>query len=232
MAWWLLTFSREGAARYISHLDTARALQRTFARAGIQVRLSEGMRPKPRLSLGLPLPVGAAARSELAAVEIAEDQEPTAAHLKALRAAAPEGLVPQSVEVCAQRPRLEPQVAYYECGLAAAAGAVEAALQWFAGLTAMVVRRETPKAARDVDLKMYIEGTAVRAATDGAVLCFAVRHRADGAARPDEFMSLIAGRAGVEGTARDLVRVGVHYKALPASSSPESGVRTDGRRRE
>ncbi len=50
-----------------------RVMQRTFARAGIELALSQGMRPKPRLSLPLPLPTGAAALDELAVVEVAEE---------------------------------------------------------------------------------------------------------------------------------------------------------------
>ena len=77
MTWWLITFSRAGPARYLSHLDTARVVQRTFARAGVPIALSQGMRPKPRLSLPLPLPVGAAGEHELAVVEVPEGVEAT-----------------------------------------------------------------------------------------------------------------------------------------------------------
>ena len=40
MSWWLLTFCREYPARYLSHLDTVRALQRTFARARVPIARS------------------------------------------------------------------------------------------------------------------------------------------------------------------------------------------------
>ena len=73
MSWWLLSFGRGGPARYISHLDTVRVVQRTFARAGIEFALTQCMRPKPRLSLPLALPTGAAALDELAVAEVAED---------------------------------------------------------------------------------------------------------------------------------------------------------------
>ena len=72
MSWWLIRFSRSGPARYLSHLDTSRVVQRTFARAGVPIALSQGMRPKPRISLPLPLPVGAAGADELATVEVPE----------------------------------------------------------------------------------------------------------------------------------------------------------------
>ena len=92
VTWLLLHFARGGPAAYLSHLDTARAVQRTFARAGVPIALSQGMRPKPRLSLPLPLPVGVAGRDELAVVEVPDGQPGTAAALRALRAASPPGL--------------------------------------------------------------------------------------------------------------------------------------------
>ena len=64
------------------------------------------MRPKPRLSLPLPLPVGAAGCEELAVVEVPDDQPGTAAALRELRAAAPPGLTPLAIVVVGdQRPR-------------------------------------------------------------------------------------------------------------------------------
>jgi radical SAM-linked protein len=78
MSWWLVSFSRSGPARYLSHLDTSRVVQRTFARAGVPIALSQGMRPKPRISLPLPLPVGAAGADELATVEVPRDVDATA----------------------------------------------------------------------------------------------------------------------------------------------------------
>ena len=96
MTFWLLSFARTGPARYLSHLDTARAVQRTFARAGVPIALSQGMRPKPRLSLPLPLPVGAAGRGGAGRDRSRRPKTPgRAAALRGLRAAAPPGLEPR-----------------------------------------------------------------------------------------------------------------------------------------
>ena len=94
MSWWLLSFARGGPARYLSHLDTMRAVQRTFARAGIELALSQGMRPKPRLSLPLPLPVGAAGarRARRGRGRRGDPGRRPARRLRALRGAAADGL--------------------------------------------------------------------------------------------------------------------------------------------
>lgn len=53
-----IIFKKEGIAKYISHLDLLRTLQRAFVRAGISVKHSEGFNPHPKMSVALPLSVG------------------------------------------------------------------------------------------------------------------------------------------------------------------------------
>ena len=211
MSWHLLRFSRHGAARYLSHLDTARALQRTFARAGVPVALSRGMRPRPRLSLVLPLPVGAAALSELAAVELAEPVE-TDDRLARLRAAAPEGLGVEALEPAAARPRPVAVSADYECELAAEPERLARALAWFEEQERVVAERTSPKGTKSVDLRHYVGGAFVKRSRRGSLLGFTVRYESAGAARPEEFVRLLATRAGADPVMRDLVRTRVAYK--------------------
>lgn len=216
MNWWLITFARDGGARYLSHLDTARAWQRTFARAGIGLALTEGMRPKPRLSLGLPLPVGAAAVDELLWAAVADDValEPAAA-LAALAAAAPEGIRPASLRPVGCRPHAVPVLASYECEMTVAPQRLQTALDWFASLREAPYERISPKGRKQLDLKAFIDDPWQAPALVGSRLGFSVRHRRDGAARPQEFVDLLATRLGVESVMRALVRTRVAYEDLP-----------------
>ena len=224
MTWWLLTFSRGGPASYLSHLDTARAVQRTFARAGVPIALSQGMRPKPRLSLPLPLPVGAAGREELAVVEVPDDMPGTASALRELRAAAPPGLVPLAIIVVGdQHPRPQAQEAQYACVLEGDAGAVQAAVERYATEASVVRERVSPKGRRTLDLKEYVVHAAAEPVPGGARLSFVIRHRDDGAARPQELIDLIATWAGVEPVMRGLERRRVTWKGLPSGPSPAAG---------
>jgi len=216
MTYWLLTFARRGSASYLSHLDTARAWRRTFARAGIDLVLSEGLRPKPRLALGLPLPVGAAAEDELLVAEVPDLAPEPEVALPTLAAAAAPGLEPLAVLAVAERPRPQAVAADYEFGLAADEGAVAAALRWFSAAQSTPVERVSPKGRRIVDLKEFVTDTWCRAAQDGVCVGFTVRHRSTGAARPQEFVSLVADQAGVEAVARHLLRRRVVYTGLPA----------------
>ena len=224
MTWWLLTFSRGGPAAYLSHLDTARAVQRTFARAGVPIALSQGMRPKPRLSLPLPLPVGAAGREELAVVEVPDDMPGTASALRELRAAAPPGLTPLAIVVVGdQRPRPQALEARYACLLEGDAGAVRTAVERYATEVSVVRERVSPKGRRTLDLKEYVVHVAAAPAPGGTRLSFAIRYRDDGAARPQEIIDLIAAWAEVEPVMRGLERRRVTWKGLPPGPGPGAG---------
>ncbi len=189
---YLLEFARGGPARYLSHLDTARALQRTFARAGLAPALTRGLRPKPRLSLGLPLPVGAAAVGELAVVDLPRDDGETeciAEMVARLQAASSPGLEIVSLERCSGGFRLRPTLAVYEWRTDVACELVDAAVRRFAAGADASVARSSPKGSRRVDLHRYVTHIEVRPWEGGACLRFAVRHRADGAARPAEVLA-------------------------------------------
>jgi len=227
MSWWLVSFARDGAARYISHLDTMRVVQRTFARADIELALSQGMRPKPRLSLPLPLPTGAAARDELAVVEVVE-KTPTAAlpeRLRALRAAAAEGFAFERLALVEERPRPQAAAAAYECRLRAPQAAVEAALAAFSAAPEVTVVRRSPKGSRTVELKKYVGELSASPRGVDTKVCFTLRYGPGGSARPDEVVGALSSRLGIEPVVLDLVRVGVRWKGLrPRPPAPAGKV--------
>lgn len=52
-----IIFSKDGTARFISHLDLMRTIQRAFLRAGIFIWHTEGFHPHPYTAIPLPLPL-------------------------------------------------------------------------------------------------------------------------------------------------------------------------------
>ena len=76
----VVRFKIEGRLRFLSHVETLKLFQRACARAGLQVRYSEGFNPRPRLSLPLPRPVGVESQDELLCVRVEQDPLPDLSH--------------------------------------------------------------------------------------------------------------------------------------------------------
>ena len=217
MSWWLVWFSRRGPARYVSHLDTARALQRTVRRAGVVPALTQGMRPRARISVVLPLPVGVAAREELMVMEV--DDESTALTplqmLPALRVAGAGGLRVESLQGVAERPRPVAREATYRCRMAAASERVAAAVAEIEAATEVLVERRSPKGNKTLDLKQYLSDLHSTPVDGGVEIQFVLRLTADGTMRPAEVVGVLAERAGVETVVDDLERLQVRFEGLP-----------------
>ena len=68
-----ILFSKTGTARYISHLDLMRTMQRVFIRAGLALKHTEGFNPHPCMTFALPLSVGSGSVCELMDTVLLED---------------------------------------------------------------------------------------------------------------------------------------------------------------
>lgn len=68
-----LLMQKEGRAKFLSHLDLMRNMQRVFARANVAIKHTSGFNPHPYISFALPLPVGTESQCELMDFELVED---------------------------------------------------------------------------------------------------------------------------------------------------------------
>lgn len=84
-------FAKLGRAKFLSHLDLMRLVERAFRRAGIQLRYSQGFHPQPLVSFGPALSVGIEGYDELvdfeAAVVLKEES-----FLSAINSVLPDGV--------------------------------------------------------------------------------------------------------------------------------------------
>lgn len=60
-----LLFEKKDNAIWISHLDLMRVFQRSFKRAGLPLKHTQGFNPRPSVSIALPLSVGVKSQCEL-----------------------------------------------------------------------------------------------------------------------------------------------------------------------
>ena len=88
-----IVFEKTGKAKYISHLDLMRTMQRIFVRADISIKHTEGFNPHPYMVFALPLSVGAESVCELLDIELEDDGEDFEKIPSRLNKTAPDGIV-------------------------------------------------------------------------------------------------------------------------------------------
>lgn len=86
-----MRYAKRGRARFASHRDVGRALERALRRAGIPMAFSSGFSPHPRISYAGASPTGAASESEYLELGLAEQVEPERIR-ELLNQALPDGL--------------------------------------------------------------------------------------------------------------------------------------------
>lgn len=86
-----LTYGKTGRAKYISHLDLMRTMQRVFKRAKIPIWYTQGFNPHAYLNFPLALSLGTDSEIEILDVALLEQLEPDDIMTR-LNACMPEGL--------------------------------------------------------------------------------------------------------------------------------------------
>ncbi|MHB8842111.1 MAG: TIGR03936 family radical SAM-associated protein [Candidatus Aquicultor sp.] len=87
----LIKYGKSGPLKYLSHLELIRALERSFRRAGVEVQVSGGFSPRPKVSHGPALSVGVASSAEYLQAELVYPV-PEDELIKKITSALPEGL--------------------------------------------------------------------------------------------------------------------------------------------
>jgi radical SAM family uncharacterized protein/radical SAM-linked protein len=212
-----LVFSVTGKGRFIGHLDRVEMFRRAIRRAGGRLALSGGMRPKPRLSLALPLAVGVEGLRELC--EFSLSGEPPPSFFARLAAA-----VPADIRLLALEPyegsRTLParvvgagyqvEVLALPLGSAAAARAVPKLLQAaarFAEIPEWVVEEEREGKTRRIDVKTYVKRLRLEAGGgDIITVSFEAAVTPAGTARPERVIAVLSTLAGLELETRRITR--------------------------
>ncbi len=143
-------FEKNGAAAYISHLDLMKALQRSFVRAGLPVRYSQGFNPHIEMSIVVPLSTGYETRCDLCDLDLICDDLPEN-FVEDLNAVMPRGMR----VLCAgpaDRPVREITHCSYEILLPAGDIAAMAALFE----QPVLLEKRSKRGRREVDLRDYI----------------------------------------------------------------------------
>ena len=105
-----VTFAKNGALRYVGHLDLHKMWERVARRAGLSLAYSQGFHPAPKIQLASALPLGFSSRYELVDLWVeGEIDQPRL--LASLQQASPSGLqVLEVAEVDEKSPPLQTQI--------------------------------------------------------------------------------------------------------------------------
>lgn len=160
-----LRFTKTGRARYISHLDLMRTMQRAFLRAGYPLKYSEGYNPHAQISIALPLSVGAESLCELMDFKL-EREENLSEMPAALTEKMPEGIVALEVYEAARKPA---QIKWLEVEGAFEyddrdASQMAAALNEFYSAESIVIMKRTKRGEGESDIRPAIKSIEFAAA--------------------------------------------------------------------
>ena len=203
-----MTFAVGGRALFLSLLETDDTLLGALRRAGFDIALSKGMKPRPVISLALPRAVGTETLADVADVELRGDHEPLDVQER-LANHLPMGMTALAVEPATGKQaasRVE-SVAYR----------VEVAddLDWDAALAAFaaaetceVVRTAPKKASKRVDVRRFC--TELTHEPGALEMELAVTDA--GTARPEELTQAVAALVGATPTIERLVRTAIRLR--------------------
>lgn len=190
-----VTFARDEAMKYISHLDVMRLWERALRRANIPVAYSEGFSPHPQLSLAAPLAVGMTSDAELMDVFLSEALQPRE-FVRRLTEQTPSGFkVTAAQEVGLGLPALQADMRFaeYEVDVASPGehaqcrSAAEAAVDRFMAADSIPWEHQRENETRTYDIRAQVITLGVAAASDNAVtLTMRLKHDNSGSGRPEQ----------------------------------------------
>ena len=153
-------FEKNGTSAYISHLDLMKALQRSFVRAGIPVKYSQGFNPHIEMSIVVPLSTGYETRCDLCDLDLICDEMP-ANFVEDLNAVMPRGMKVLHAGA-ADRPVRE--IAYSAYEIVLPAGDTDAMKALFD--QPVTLEKRSKRGRRDVNLQDYIKELSFAAEGD------------------------------------------------------------------
>lgn len=150
-------YTKTGRAKYISHLDVNRCMQRNIKRSGLPVWYTEGF--NPHLYITFPLPISLGHQSLCESMDIKIDESVSFEEIKTrLTSVLPEGFTVTDVAIPVMKPD---RIAFAEYELLITSDSVGMStiadkFNRFMQQESIVVKKKTKKGIIDIDIKPYI----------------------------------------------------------------------------
>ena len=221
-------YAKGERAKWISHLDLIRTLERALRRADLPLALTQGHNPRPKLTFGPPLAVGVTSEVELLALHLRFPLDPEEI-ARRVNEQLPEGIALRQVWAA---PSYQKRQSFGEIEVAEylIRGEGELDPDEAGRLAAELLAREQVEVERGgdrgqrvVDIRPWILGLRLLDSGEGWVeFSLRVKTGSRGGARPEEVLKEL-------GFLRREVRVSCHRSALYAAAPEQPAPRRAGR---
>lgn len=210
----VLTYKKADPARWLSHLDLIRTLERAIKRAQSPVTYSQGFNPRPRLSFGPPLPLGATSDTEFLAMRLEEPTEPSDL-LASLNAQMPSGIEITEARAVPESEATLPEIhgaGYLICAICRsheATTVIRSAIDDFLAQNEVFARRVDKRSVKRVDIRASVESLELlEVAGNVATLRLRVSHKGPHIAKPAEIVVALSERAS------ELTLISIHREVF------------------
>jgi radical SAM-linked protein len=217
-------YCKGGRARFLSHLEVMRALERSARRAQLAYAVTQGFNPRMKVAFGPALPVGTAGDREYLDIWLTEFS-PVSDVLRDLIAVTPADLAPVDASYVGFRePSLSAAITIAEYRIEMDATEVDAK-EFESALDAVVasgeLRIEQQKKTKVYDLtKSLSKEPSVRVEKGRIVVSTTVRMGPEGAMRPDALIRAALMRAHMSGASVQVTRTDVFIESEDVLSRP------------
>ena len=159
-----LRFTKDGTAKYISHLDLMQVFRRAFLRIGLELAYSGGFHPHMQMNILLPLSTGFSSQCELLDLEFAGDALPEDP-VGRLNGALPEGVRITGIVDSVRKPG---EIAFAAYRVAVEGDIRADEIRALFRQDTILLNKRTKRGESEVDIKPLIRSLEVIPTPDGA----------------------------------------------------------------
>lgn len=189
-----IEFSKLKEARFVSHLDTMKTMERALRRANIPIAFSEGFNPHPKMSFGSALAVGVTSAKEYLDIELSQDWEPEQ-FFEALKQSLPSGYkVTRVIRVDPRSPALMSIINRADYLVEAYLNSpvepelISALVRDFQAQPEIRVLKNTKKGKKEVDIRPGIFEISGAVQDDQLILRMLLQSGSEGNVRPEDVL--------------------------------------------
>lgn len=189
-------FHKLADVRFISHLDLMRTISRAMRRARVPIAFSQGFNPHHLISMGSALSVGLTSTGEYMDLELTAEIS-VFEFLAMINPMLPKGLEMVDGEIISKKVdslMAQIDIAIYQIRLKTTLGkgGIKERLRDFYRQEQILVRRQSKKKVREVDLKPLLRELEVLELAGDLILELIVQTGSKGNARPEEVIRALA----------------------------------------